>query len=723
MLTAAFPGSLFAQSISESDAKNIAQNFFAKMSGQSFRAVSDEPSEEKNVPLSATGQNNDTLYYVVNNANNTGFVIVAADERVWPILGYSLHGEFNAENQPPAFVNWMENRKKEIEFIKQNQTLPESTVAEQWENLNDATPILKSTATSVAPLLQTTWNQGCFYNELCPVDSAGPCDRVWAGCTATAMAQIMKYWGFPSTGTGSYSYNHPTYGTQSANFSATTYQWSQMPNNVTEANNAVATLLYHCGVAVNMNYSPTGSGAGEPSDELVEYFGYSPNAQFVEKNDYTEIEWINLLKSELNLKRPIWYDGFNPSSGHAFICDGYREDDYFHFNWGWGGYADGYFYLGSLNAIPDQEGYDFTDDQGAVINVFPSDLPDGYNGFFISGNNFEIEPFGGDESLLVFSSTNWTASSNQSWLSLNSSSGLSGKSTLQFVAEKNETGNTRSAEITISVLGHDNQIVEISQSSDSIVNVTPGELYSQISTFLSNLEYLTINGSIDARDFQIMRDSIPNLKGIDLSNASIVSYTGTFGTSGTSTVTYPANQIPDYAFNKPVSNSGKPSLETIILPNTVVSIGNYAFYRCSGLKSFPTSSSITTIGKFAFYRCTGLRSIVLPSGLTTINSYAFYYCTESDSIYIPSSVALIDDNVFRDFSGLINVDPNNNVYSSEDGVLFNKNKTTLILCPTSKEGHYYVPSNVTTINNSAFYKCSKLTSIVLPTNLTTIGSE
>ncbi|HOO85548.1 MAG TPA: C10 family peptidase, partial [Prolixibacteraceae bacterium] len=256
LLTAAFPGSLFAQSISESDAKNIAQNFFAKMSGQSFRAVSDEPSEEKNVPLSATGQNNDTLYYVVNNANNTGFVIVAADERVWPILGYSLHGEFNADNQPPAFVNWMENRKKEIEFIKQNQTLPESTVAEQWENLNDATPILKSTATSVAPLLQTTWNQGCFYNELCPVDSAGPCDRVWAGCTATAMAQIMKYWGFPSTGTGSYSYNHPTYGTQSANFSATTYQWSQMPNNVTEANNAVATLLYHCGVAVNMNYSP-----------------------------------------------------------------------------------------------------------------------------------------------------------------------------------------------------------------------------------------------------------------------------------------------------------------------------------------------------------------------------------------------------------------------------------------------------------------------------------
>src|ERR1035437_3310116 len=228
---------------------------------------------------------------------------------------------------------------------------------------------------TVAPLVQTTWNQSPNYNAMCPSSSV-------TGCVATAMAQIMRFWNCPAVCTGSSSYCDCTsggfsnqYGTLSANYGATTYNWSNMPLNVTGANTDVATLNYQCGVSVEMDYSPSGSGAqvigGNPSAQYsyITYFGYDPNTiQGLDKASYSDAQWIALLKGDLNIGRPIQYIGADPSAGgHTWVCDGYDTNDNFHMNWGWGGADDGYFGINALSA----GGYTFSDQNAALIGIQP----------------------------------------------------------------------------------------------------------------------------------------------------------------------------------------------------------------------------------------------------------------------------------------------------------------------------------------------------------------
>ncbi|PLX08480.1 MAG: hypothetical protein C0596_06380 [Marinilabiliales bacterium] len=199
------------------------------------------------------------------------------------------------------------------------------------------------------------------------------------------MAQIMKFWNYPTTGTGFHSYNHDQYGTLSANFAATTYDWSSMPNNINGANTAVATIMYHCGVAVEMGYGPTSSGSyviisGSPTPEQCSeyafktYFGYDPTTlQGLKRDNYSDSNWINILKTDLNARRPIQYAGFG-QGGHTFVCDGYDNNDYFHMNWGWGGYCDGFFTLDALNPGTGGTGAGagtYNEGQQALIGIQP----------------------------------------------------------------------------------------------------------------------------------------------------------------------------------------------------------------------------------------------------------------------------------------------------------------------------------------------------------------
>jgi PKD repeat protein len=363
-----------SQSISIQNAKEIAKNQFIVVRQTNLKVASQKQTEVSLSSISLDETKRDTLYYVFNDTINNGFVIVAADRRIWPILGFSTEGRFNENDQPPAFIDWMKSRKMEIEYIISNSVAPDSLIIQKWNNLYSSTPTSGTTANSSEPLLKTTWDQGCFYNTKCPIDSKGDCGHVWTGCTATSMAQILKYWNYPTTGSGSHQYYHSQYGTISANFGTTTYQWSQMPNKLTSNNEAVATLIFHCGVSVDMNYNINGSGAWDPS-AFAKYFKYSSNIKFVQMNSYSYSEWVNILKSELDANRPILYRGQSTqfyipevTSAHAFVCDGYKDSDYFHFNWGWSGSADNYFYINKLN--PNSDFYSF--EQGAVIGIEPA---------------------------------------------------------------------------------------------------------------------------------------------------------------------------------------------------------------------------------------------------------------------------------------------------------------------------------------------------------------
>ncbi len=314
--------------------------------------------------------------YVFTTEN--GFVIMAADDCVQPILGYSLNGSFDYENMPINKRAWIQEYNDQIQSAIDNRVVASSEVRQQWRDLAQNTRV--SRAVVVGPLIQTKWNQGSPYNQLCPSGTV-------TGCVATAMAQVMKYWNYPSHGISSHSYVAPGYGTQTANFQTTTYDWSHMTNEYSSSSTdqqktAVATLMYHCGVSVDMTYGTSasgGSGANSASvaSALKAYFGYSKDVHFYMRFTFSsDDDWINLLKTELNQNRPIQYSGSGSGGGHSFVCDGYRDDNYFHFNWGWGGFCDEYYLVNNLNPGPGGIGSGsngvYNDQQSVVVGIHPS---------------------------------------------------------------------------------------------------------------------------------------------------------------------------------------------------------------------------------------------------------------------------------------------------------------------------------------------------------------
>ena len=246
----------------------------------------------------------------IYNIGTQGFVIISSNTVLPPVLGWSDQGAFpNMDDAPENFRSWIVHYGAMVSFATQNGIQPEAKVLRQWEEAAQGVFGTRD-VTTVDPLVNTHWNQDCYYNEYCPDApgygwggwGGGPCGHAYAGCVATAMAQVMKYWDYPETGFGSHSYVHSEYGEQSANFAATTYRWNEMPNEVWSHNDAVATLLYHCGVSVNMNYGPSGSGAqsADVEDALRSYFGYC-GAKYRQKSGYQEEAWIAMLKAELDL--------------------------------------------------------------------------------------------------------------------------------------------------------------------------------------------------------------------------------------------------------------------------------------------------------------------------------------------------------------------------------------------------------------------------------------
>ena len=360
--------SAFAGPVDVNTAKNVAKNFYYERIPEAKNLAYNEVKPEL---VYTCNEGIIPIYYIFNINENDGFVIISADDDVYPTLGYTFEGEYiEGSEQPPNYVEWMDNYKEQILFVKNTALQANEEIEQAWIKYNSSNPSFDGVL-NVNPLLTTTWNQGCYYNEECPADNAGPCGHVYAGCVATAMGQVMKYHNHPEQGTSSHSYYCAPYGTQSANFGATTYDWASMPNSIYSNNFAIATLLYHCGVSIDMDYSPSGSGAwtSDTRNALINYFSYSSSAQYKQKSNYSSTAWGNLLKNELDESRPMIYRG-QGDGGHSFVCDGYEGTNHFHFNWGWSGYYNGYFYLTNLNP----GGSNFTDLQAAVIGIQPEVL-------------------------------------------------------------------------------------------------------------------------------------------------------------------------------------------------------------------------------------------------------------------------------------------------------------------------------------------------------------
>lgn len=285
-------------------------------------------------------------FYVFSNPGEKGFSIVAADDCVAPLLGYSAESSFEPADMPDNMKAWLEGYQRQIDWAIANGMTTTRTAA-------------KVKRDDISPLIQTRWDQSDPYNLLCP--TYGDNVKCASGCVATAMAQIMNYHEWPEKGKGSNSYScyNPSistnFGTLAMNFANTTFDWANMTDRYnsssTEAQkNAVATLMYACGISVNMIYGPSsGAQSTKGAAAFVNYFDYDKGTTYYLRDYFSGSEWEKMIYDELAAKRPVMYDGVTGNNeGHEFVCDGY-SDGYFHINWGWGGMSDGYFLLSALD--------------------------------------------------------------------------------------------------------------------------------------------------------------------------------------------------------------------------------------------------------------------------------------------------------------------------------------------------------------------------------------
>lgn len=365
----------YSQSISIIEAKKAAQCFFG--------TDDDEIPKLSYISKSET----DTFYYVFNYHNY--FVIFSANKNCPPLLAYSYESNFYPDNIIPPLKMWLDHYQKQIStIISENIKHPEMN--QSWDKFLNSDQKAFSEIESFDPFLSSKWGQGDNFNFYCPRDLAGSNGRAATGCVATAMAQIMYYYRFPRIGAGSYSYVHDEYGTISANFGTTLYDYNAMHDIPFHINSAASLLISHCGVAVDMDYGPDGSGMynHKAAYAMRTHFRYSPETQYVFR-DSTTLDWDSLIVSHLHKSIPLYYAGWNNPNidGHAFVCDGYQKDSnsnyYYHFNFGWDGYADGYFYTSALSP----SGYNFNLAQEIIINGYPDTAANIYPLFLQTGSD------------------------------------------------------------------------------------------------------------------------------------------------------------------------------------------------------------------------------------------------------------------------------------------------------------------------------------------------
>ena len=303
-------------------------------------------------PQLTVAERNSSGYYVFNIADSNGFVIVGGSESTNEIIGYSDTGVWDPSNLPNYLRVWIQGYSEHLTTVNTQDDINKENA--RWHAVSYG---------KIDPLLTTQWNQESPYNQLCPKGT----DKkpVPTGCVATAMSQLMYYHRYPTSELPSL----PSYTSKSASLgqvdmpglSASSINWEAIYPTYTNGENSseVAKLMLYCGTATQMNYGQKAAGgsstwAGYIPQMLVEYFGYDKGAKYVSRNNYNYAEWITLIYNELQAQRPVLLSGQSTGGGHAFICDGYDTDDYFHFNWGWGGQSDGFFKLSLLN--PDKQG-------------------------------------------------------------------------------------------------------------------------------------------------------------------------------------------------------------------------------------------------------------------------------------------------------------------------------------------------------------------------------
>lgn len=439
--------------------------------------------------------------YVFSN-ESAGYVVLNADSRGEVLLGY---GSARVDSElPPAMLWWIGQYGGEMASLPDDKAY-----AEDEENASDRA--------AIPPLCETQWGQGEPYNLLCPeIDGK----RTWSGCVAISMAQIMNHFRWPETGMGSHSYTWD--GRElSADFSSMRFMWDDMlPSYKSEYSSqqaqAVAQLSFACGVAVDMNYGLSGSGA-EGEDQamaLMKYFDYGKSTTLLERTDFKTKEWERILYGSLEAGAPVAYMGFANGGGHAFLLDGYDGNGFFHFNWGWTGDADGYFRMSAINPYRDVYPgylYGYNRDQKAVVYALPSVVRDSPLVVMSNRGDLSVDPDAPEGQISLVGKFTYLGNSEVS--------------VAMGVSIADAQGNSEIIQMEESVLKPMEEITELSvalpQLPDGVYKLSPvyydGECWRVVASFLGKSDEVVMHVDEDGVHFEQGEEGIAlTLAGIKL---------------------------------------------------------------------------------------------------------------------------------------------------------------------------------------------------------------
>ncbi len=377
--------SCFSQSISKNQAIKICTNFL----NSNLNPDTNQNLYTDVINVNERTENGQAFFYVVNFENG-GFVILSADRRFYPILAYAFHGNFDFDNIPENCNTWIESWESQMLNAFENEGPYYESNAEIWDELITNKHRARTTK-GVQPLLTCTWSQTAPHNQMCPADPEGFNGHTPVGCVALTMSQFMYYYRFPESGEGTVlytpAYNFGVYGPQYVNYEASVYDWQAMTDICRESNNAIAQLCYHSGVAVETAYMPESSGANinNVSAALTGHFHYLTDDYLPREDVPNTSDWTAMLMENLDNNQPVLYRSSAGFGGHVYVCDGYQDSTHFHFNWGWGGAYNGYFYIDNLTPGGIQINYA----HGAIFNIYPDTT------------QFEFPSFSGDPEILT----------------------------------------------------------------------------------------------------------------------------------------------------------------------------------------------------------------------------------------------------------------------------------------------------------------------------------
>lgn len=390
----------YAAMVDKEMAQKVAENYYFMAISSYDKSMQYEPENISLVCIKDASEHDYSAYYIFNSQTTDGFIIVSASDKVKPILAYSFESKFNSSNIAPSQQYLLDYYQNMIIGVEDGRVIPDKDATTQWKLLSDITKAstLKNFTTVPGLLGNISWNQSMPYNAMCPqADGAyqGYGGRCPVGCSAIAMLQIMKYYNWPPSGTGSYTHTsneNGGFGDITVNFGQFEYNWAAIPDHANQPNDELSKICFHGGVAAKMYWSPQGSGAW-PDDVafgLINYFGYQDNISLEEKEYYPENEWKDMLRSQIDNKKPIFYVGYTDEAGHAWNCDGYQGDDHFHMNWGWGGSGNGFYTLDALgtSATPGSSEGNYNQYQHALFDIYPNGSYPNYcqNNFVVTSN-------------------------------------------------------------------------------------------------------------------------------------------------------------------------------------------------------------------------------------------------------------------------------------------------------------------------------------------------